>query len=89
MSFDFLFKFYEIVKVKGFIIYVGNVLLDDVFYKDSLDDVFCLGWYGVLVIEMEVVMLYYLVVKFDVEVLVIMMVSDSLVIGEEIMVEEC
>ena len=30
------------------------------FYKDSLDDVFRLGRYGVLAIEMEAAMLYYL-----------------------------
>ena len=56
---------------------------DDVFYKDSLDDVFRLGRYGVLAIEMEAAMLYYLAAKFDVEALAIMTVSDSLVTGEE------
>ena len=58
------------------------------FYKDSLDDVFRLGRYGVLAIEMEAAMLYYLAAKFDVEALAIMTVSDSLVTGEETTAEE-
>ena len=57
------------------------------FYKDSLDDVFRLGRYGVLAIEMEAAMLY-LAAKFDVEALAIMTVSDSLVTGEETTAEE-
>ncbi|EGO2626374.1 MULTISPECIES: purine-nucleoside phosphorylase [Enterococcus] len=87
-SFDLLLKSYEIGKAKGFTTHVGNVLSDDVFYKDSLDDVFRLGRYGVLAIEMEAAMLYYLAAKFDVEALAIMTVSDSLVTGEETTAEE-
>ena len=87
-SFDLLLKSYEIAKAKGFTTHVGNVLSDDVFYKDSLDDVFRLGRYGVLAIEMEAAMLYYLAAKFDVEALAIMTVSDSLVTGEETTAEE-
>jgi purine-nucleoside phosphorylase len=87
-SFDLLLKSYTIAKEKGFTTHVGNVLSDDVFYKDNLDEVFRLGKFGVLAIEMEAAMLYYLAAKFGVEALGILTVSDSLVTGEETTPEE-
>ncbi|MBP2097820.1 purine-nucleoside phosphorylase [Enterococcus rivorum] len=89
-TFDLLLKSYEIAKEKGFTTHVGNVLSDDVFYKDSdsMETVFKLGKLGVLAIEMEAAALYYLAAKFDVEALAIMTVSDSLVTGEETTAEE-
>lgn len=89
-TFDLLLKSYEIAKEKGFITHVGNVLSDDVFYKDSesMETVFKLGKLGVLAIEMEAAALYYLAAKFDVQALAIMTVSDSLVTGEETTAEE-
>ncbi|MGK0552570.1 purine-nucleoside phosphorylase [Enterococcus faecalis] len=87
-SFDLLLKSYTIATEKGIPTHVGNVLSDDVFYKESLDDVFRLGKHGVLAIEMEAAMLYYLAAKFDVSALAIMTVSDSLVTGEETTAEE-
>ncbi|MGC2927845.1 purine-nucleoside phosphorylase, partial [Enterococcus faecalis] len=74
-SLDLLLKSYEIANANGFSTLVGNVLSDDVFYKDCLDDVFRLGRYGVIAIEMEAAMLYYIAAKFDVEALAIMTVS--------------
>lgn len=89
-TFDLLLKSYGIAKEKGFTTHVGNVLSDDVFYKDSdsMETVFKLGKLGVLAIEMEAAALYYLAAKFDVEALAIMTVSDSLVTGEETTAEE-
>lgn len=87
-DFDLLLKSYTIAKEKGFTTHVGNVLSDDVFYKESMDDVFKLGKYGVLGIEMEAAALYYLGAKFNVQTLGIMTVSDSLVTGEETTAEE-
>lgn len=82
-DFDLLLKSYQLAQEKGFTTHVGNVLSDDVFYKESLDEVFKLGRYGVLGIEMEAAVLYYLGAKFKVQTLGIMTVSDSLVTGEE------
>lgn len=82
-DFDLLLKSYQLAQEKGFTTHVGNVLSDDVFYKESLDEVFKLGSYGVLGIEMEAAVLYYLGAKFKVQTLGIMTVSDSLVTGEE------
>lgn len=87
-NFDLLLKSYEVAKEKGFVTHVGNVLSDDVFYKDSMEEVFKLGHYGVLGIEMEAAALYYLGAKFNVQTLAIMTVSDSLVTGEETTAEE-
>lgn len=87
-DFDLLMKSYTVAKEKGFVTHVGNVLSDDVFYKDSMDGVFELGKLGVLAIEMEAAALYYLAAKFDVQTLAVMTVSDSLVTGEETTAEE-
>lgn len=87
-DFDLLLKSYTVAKEKGFTTHVGNVLSDDVFYKDSMDEVFKLGKLGVLAIEMEAAALYYLAAKFDIQALAIMTVSDSLVTGEETTAEE-
>ncbi|BBD14649.1 purine-nucleoside phosphorylase [Melissococcus plutonius] len=82
-TFDLLMNAYNIAKEQGFTVHVGNVLSDDVFYKENTDTVFRLGKLGVLAIEMEAAALYYLAAKFGVEALAVMTVSDSLVTGEE------
>ncbi|MGX7060073.1 purine-nucleoside phosphorylase [Vagococcus humatus] len=87
-DFDLLLKSYQIAKEHGFTTHVGNVLSDDVFYKDSLEDTFRLGEYGVLGIEMEAAVLYYLAAKFQVQALGIMTVSDHMLTGEETTSEE-
>ena len=87
-DFDLLLKAYTIAQEKDFTIHVGNVLSDDVFYKDSLDDVLKLGEHGVLGIEMEAAVLYYLAAKYHVQALALMTVSDHMITGEETSAEE-
>ncbi|MGX6972526.1 purine-nucleoside phosphorylase [Vagococcus lutrae] len=87
-NFDLLLEAYQIAKEKGFNIHVGNVLSDDVFYKDSMDDVMKLGEHGVLGIEMEAAVLYYLAAKYHVQALALMTVSDHIITGEETSAEE-
>lgn len=87
-DFDLLLKSYHLAKEKGFNIHVGNVLSDDVFYKDSMDEVFRLGEHGVLGIEMEAAVIYYLAAKYHVQALAIMTVSDHILTGEETSSEE-
>lgn len=87
-DFDLLLKSYNLAKEKGFNIHVGNVLSDDVFYKDSMDEVFRLGEHGVLGIEMEAAVIYYLAAKYQVQALAIMTVSDHILTGEETSSEE-
>lgn len=87
-DFDLLMKAYEVGKEQGFNIHVGNVLSDDVFYKDSMDDVFRLGEHGVLGIEMEAAVLYYVAAKHHVKALSLMTVSDHMLTGEETTSEE-
>lgn len=87
-DFDLLLTAYEIAKEKGFKIHVGNVLSDDVFYKDNMDEVFRLAEHGVLGIEMEAAALYFLAAKYKVQALALMTVSDHLVTGEETTSEE-
>lgn len=87
-DFDLLLKSYNLAQEKGFNIHVGNVLSDDVFYKDSMDEVFRLGEHGVLGIEMEAAVIYYLAAKYHVQALAIMTVSDHILTGEETSSEE-
>ena len=87
-DFDLLLKSYNLAQEKGFNIHVGNVLSDDVFYKDSMDEVFRLGEHGVLGIEMEAAVIYYLAAKYQVQALAIMTVSDHILTGEETSSEE-
>lgn len=87
-NFDLLLEAYQIAKEEGFNIHVGNVLSDDVFYKDSMDDVMKLGEHGVLGIEMEAAVLYYLAAKYHVQALALMTVSDHIITGEETSAEE-
>lgn len=87
-TFDLLLRAHQLATEKGYQTHVGNVLSDDAFYKDSMDEVFCLGKMGVLAIEMEAAALYYLAAKFHVNALAIMTVSDSLVTGEETTAKE-
>ncbi|MDF0479809.1 purine-nucleoside phosphorylase [Vagococcus sp. PNs007] len=87
-NFDLLMKSYMVAKDKGFNVHVGNVLSDDVFYKDSLDDIFKLGEHGVLAVEMEAAIIYYVAAKYGVQALSLMTVSDHMITGEETTSEE-
>ncbi|RGI29070.1 MULTISPECIES: purine-nucleoside phosphorylase [Enterococcaceae] len=87
-DFDLLTTAYDIAKEKGFNIHVGNVLSNDTFYSDDNSDVFKLGEYGVLGVEMEAAVLYYLAAKYNVQALALMTVSDHMITGEETTSEE-
>lgn len=87
-DFDLLTTAYDIAKEKGFNIHVGNVLSNDTFYSDDNSDVFRLGEYGVLAVEMEAAVLYYLAAKYNVQALALMTVSDHMITGEETTSEE-
>lgn len=89
VNFDFLKKVYDVGIEKGLYVCVGNVLIVDVFYCESMDIVKKFGDYGVLVVEMEIIVFYILVVKYGVNVLFVLIVSDYIFIGEEIIFEEC
>lgn len=87
-DYDLLSTAYTIAKEHGFNIHVGNVLSDDSFYKDDLSDTFKLGEYGVLGVEMEAAVMYYLAAKYGVQALALMTVSDHMITGEETTSEE-
>ncbi|MEG0255152.1 MAG: purine-nucleoside phosphorylase [Vagococcus sp.] len=87
-DFDLLHTAYAVAKEQGFNIHVGNVLSDDSFYKDDLSDTFKLGEHGVLGVEMEAAVLYYLAAKYGVQALALMTVSDHMITGEETTSEE-
>lgn len=87
-TFDLLHKAYQVSGELGVEVHVGNVVSDDVFYKDSLDDTFKLGRHGILAVEMEAAAIYYLAQKYHVDALAIMTVSDHLVTGEETTAKE-
>ena len=62
----------------------GNVLSSDVFYDDDPDYYKKWASYGVLCVEMESAGLYTLASKYNVNALSILIISDSLVNGDEI-----
>lgn len=87
-DFELLKKAYELAVEKGFAPHVGNVLSEDTFYKDNLDETLHLAKYGILGVEMEAAVLYYLGAKYGVKALAIMTVSDHMLTGEETTAEE-
>lgn len=87
-TFDLIDKAYHLGKEKNLNCLVGNVLSDDCFYKDDQSEVFRLGEYGVLGVEMETAGLYYLAAKYHVEALSLLTVSDHLITGEQTTAEE-
>lgn len=82
-DFDLLLHSYQIAKERGFNVHVGNILSDDVFYKDSLEDTLKLAAHGVLAVEMEAAVIYYIAAKYGVKALSLMTVSDHMITGEE------
>ncbi len=87
-DFALLQKAYEVATEKGFTTHVGNVLSEDTFYKDDMAPTFRLAEYGVMGVEMEAAILYYLGAKFNVQTLAIMTVSDHMVTGADTTAEE-
>ncbi|RKP51507.1 purine-nucleoside phosphorylase [Cohnella endophytica] len=82
-SFDLIKKAYEVGTDKGLSLRVGNVLSSDVFYSESQEVVNKLGKHGVLAVEMEAAVLYYLSCKFGVKGLCLVTVSDHILTGEQ------
>lgn len=82
-DFGLLAKAYQVASELNLPTHVGNVLSEDTFYKDELKSTFHLADYGVLGVEMEAAILYYLGAKFKVHTLAVMTVSDHMITGEE------
>ncbi|KGE19648.1 purine-nucleoside phosphorylase [Paenibacillus wynnii] len=82
-NFDLIKKSYEIGTAKGLHLHVGNVLSSDIFYTEDNTIVTKLGKHGVLAVEMETAVLYYLAAKFGVRGLSLLTVSDHLITGEQ------
>ncbi|AQP53921.1 purine-nucleoside phosphorylase [Vagococcus penaei] len=87
-DFNMLVTAHDIAKEHGFTTHVGNVLSNDTFYADDPKDAMRLGEYGVLGVEMEAAIIYYLAAKFGVQALALMTVSDHMITGEETTAEE-
>lgn len=87
-NFDLLKRAYDIALEKGISVKVGSVLTTDTFYNDDPNSWKHWANYGILAVEMETAALYTLAVKFKVNALSILTVSDSLVTREETTSEE-
>lgn len=88
VDFNLVVKVKKVVDEIGVILYVGNVLLFDIFY--NVDLIFNDLWkkMGILGIEMEFVGLYLNVIYVNKKVLGIFIVSDYILRDEVISVEE-
>lgn len=89
-KFKMLSEVNEVIKEQGLIgkTHFGNVLSDDLFYRDNTEDYIRLAKHGVLAVEMEIIALYYLASKFNVDALAILTVSDHLITDEHTTSEE-
>ncbi len=67
---------------------VGNIFCSDTFYNNDKEMQAKLADHGVLAVEMETAILYYLAAKFDVQALSILTVSDHVITGESTTSEE-
>lgn len=85
-DFDLLDKAYHISKDLQLNAHVGNVLSSDLFYGGPNGAE--LGKYGVMAIEMEAAALFYLGLKFHVQTLAIMTISDEILTGKATTSEE-
>lgn len=82
-DFELMMKAYNSGLKKGLQLRVGNVLSSDMFYSGDQEMTATLGAHGVLAIEMEAAVLYYLASKFGVKGLCVLTVSDHILTGEE------
>ncbi|MDQ6418937.1 purine-nucleoside phosphorylase [Paenibacillus sp. LHD-117] len=87
-NFDLIKSAHDIGISKGLSLRVGNVLSSDIFYTDSNDAFEKLGRHGVLAVEMESAVLYYLTAKFGVRGLSLLTVSDHILTGEQTTAQE-
>lgn len=81
-NFELLNTAYQLATKEEMTVHVGNVVTDDVFYKDDVEAAFKLGRYGTFGIEMETAAIYFLAAKFGVKALSILTVSDHMITGE-------
>ena len=82
-SFELLLRAYQVAKELGIDAHVGGVFSADTFYYDNPNWWKIWAEYGALVCEMETNALYTLAIKFKVDALSVLTVSDSLVTDEE------
>lgn len=87
-DFDLLKKSYEAGLKKNLNLVVGNIFCSDTFYNTNKKLQVKLADHGILAVEMETAILYYLAAKFAVQALSILTVSDHIVTGEATSSEE-
>lgn len=87
-SYKLLEKATEFAKVNQLDFKAGPVLTSDVFYENTKEAYKKWAEYGVLCVEMETAALYTIAAKYKVDALSILTISDSLVTGQEISVED-
>ncbi len=87
-NFELLNKAWQSCQEKGIQAHVGNILSTDKFYDDITDQWKLWAAYGTLVVEMETTALYTLAAKYGVAALCLLTVSDSLITGEVLSIEE-
>jgi purine-nucleoside phosphorylase len=87
-SFELFIKAVQYARENGIPIHAGNVLSSDEFYEDDPESYKLWAKYGVLCVEMEAAGLYTVAVKHNVNALAVLTISDSLVTGEKLSVQE-
>lgn len=87
-DFNLLHKAYLACAEMGVKVHVGNILSADVFYNESPEEWQQWARCGVLAVEMETAVLYYLASKKGVKAMSVLTVSDSLVTKEATTSEE-
>ena len=87
-SFDLLRRAEALAREKGYPAHTGNILSTDKFYDDLPDEWKRWAQYGVLAIEMETTALYTLAARHGIQALTLLTVSDSLISGEVLSIEE-
>lgn len=87
-DFDLLRKADAVAREKGISTHIGNILSTDKFYDDVADQWKLWSQYRVLAVEMETTALYTLAAKHGIQALTLLTVSDSLITGEVLSIEE-
>jgi purine-nucleoside phosphorylase len=87
-NFDLLRKADAAAREKGIPAHVGNILSTDKFYDDLSEQWKLWSQYGVLAVEMETTALYTLAARHGIQALTLLTVSDSLITGEVLSIEE-
>jgi purine-nucleoside phosphorylase len=87
-DFELLHRAYEMAKVRGFAVHVGNVFTSDTFYTEDDATAKRLAAYGTLAVEMETAALYTIAARFGARALSVLTVSDHIVTGEATSAQE-